>query len=89
MTRLHDVTVGKFDPFKRVLAEADLDGELVDAVLKQPQLAGGMVGGFEPLFRREFAPMVRALAVVTGDWGPAAWVERRSTAVVPDPRATV
>jgi hypothetical protein len=44
MTRLHDVTVGKFDQFKRVLAEADLDGELVDAVLKQPQLAGGMVG---------------------------------------------
>lgn len=28
--------------------------------------------GFEPLLRREFAPMGRALAVVTGDWGPAA-----------------
>ncbi len=44
MTRLHDVTIGKFDQFKRVLAEADFDGELVDAVLKQPRLAGGMVG---------------------------------------------
>ena len=44
MTRLHDVTVGKFDQFKRVLAEADLDGELVDAVLRQPKLADGMVG---------------------------------------------
>lgn len=43
MTRLHDVTVGKFDQFKRVLAEADLDGELVDAVLRQPKLADGMV----------------------------------------------
>jgi hypothetical protein len=52
MTRLYDVTVGKFDQFKRVLAEADLDGELVDAVLKQPQLADGMVGWL----REQLAP---------------------------------
>jgi hypothetical protein len=43
MTRLHDVTVGKFDQFKRNLAEAGLDSELVDAVLRRPKLADGMV----------------------------------------------
>lgn len=59
MTRLHDVTVGKFDQFKRVLAEADLDGELVDAVLRQPKLADGMVGWL----REQLAPPLPELFV--------------------------
>lgn len=44
MTRLYDTTIGQFDQFKRLLAETgNLTAEDVDAVLKQPKLAKGMV----------------------------------------------
>lgn len=43
-TRLHDVTVGKFDQFKRQLAEANFDGELLEVLLKRQDLVNGMVG---------------------------------------------
>lgn len=66
MARLHDVTVGKFDQFKRVLADADLDSELVDFVVKRPELACKWVADlreqlnppapvFDPKFRRLFS----------------------------------
>lgn len=44
MTRLFDVTVGKFDEFKRRLAEGNLDGELIDVLLARQELIGGMIG---------------------------------------------
>lgn len=46
MTRLYDVTVGKFDQLKRVLAESGFDGELIDVLIdgeKGKGLAKGMV----------------------------------------------
>lgn len=42
-TRLHDVTVGKFDQFKRQLAEGKLDGELLEVLLKRQDLVNGMI----------------------------------------------
>lgn len=43
MASLHDVTVGQDIEFKRVLAKAGMDFDMVEAVIRKPQLADGMV----------------------------------------------
>lgn len=44
MASLHDVTVGQDIEFKRVLAKAGMDFDMVETIIRKPQLADGMVG---------------------------------------------
>jgi hypothetical protein len=44
MASLHDVTVGQDIEFKRVLAKAGMNSDMLEAVIKRPELAEGMVG---------------------------------------------
>lgn len=59
MASLHDVTVGQDIEFKRVLAKAGMDFDMVETIIRKPQLADGMVGWL----REQLAPPLPELFV--------------------------
>ena len=83
MTRLHDVTVGKLDQFKRELAQASLDGELVDAVLRRPYLAENMIGWLREQVTKPLDKSLRSLDVqssLLGIYNKKYWKNRLTDA---------
>jgi hypothetical protein len=59
MASLHDVTVGQDIELKRVLAKAGMDSDMVETIIRKPQLADGMVGWL----REQLAPPLPELFV--------------------------
>jgi hypothetical protein len=57
MASLHDITVGQDIEFKRILASAGMDSEMIESVIHRPSLADGVVS----YLREQLAPSLPEL----------------------------